>query len=83
MAHVDFFKSWAFGCRVFAHDDVNVIKDLHMCYSFSFKKMSMRRTRFKARATFSIDVVIFQGLGYKGSQVDLCLRCRVACLDQE
>ena len=72
MAHVDFFKTWAFGCRVFAHDDVNVKDSLAVhVLLFQFSRngmdMSMRCTCFKALATFSIDVDIFQGLEYKGS----------------
>ena len=73
MAHVDFCKTWAFGCRVFAHDDVNVFKDSRLArvllfqFSRNCMDMSMRCTRFKARATFSIEVVIFQVSGYEGS----------------
>ena len=70
MAYVDFFKTWAFGCRVFAHNDVKVKDSVHvLLFQFSRNGMDMYMhcTRFKARATFSIEVVIFQGLGYKGS----------------
>ncbi len=71
MAHVDFFETWAFGCLVFAHDNVNVKDSLAVhVLLFQFSRngmdMSMRCTRFKARATLLIDVVIFQGLEYKG-----------------